>query len=228
MSNPTSPVFIPDDEELLLRLRNFEDNFVERKTTGDYKDWLKTAVAFANTAPPGFPCILYVGFKNDGTPEDTARQPNLEELQKSVDERLMPAYPYIIRYHRVFRIGDKRRLAVIIPGSEQRPHFTQRPHLRKGAQSAEATDDECEMLLAYRNSKAAWVLRWKGKQITVSDSPNPSVGQGRTQTIYDCNQFFVTLQSASSAKYAVPLNRVEISHDYGQDRLQLNIPDLRR
>ena len=37
------------DQEILSRLTNFEDAFVERKSTGDMQDLLKTAVAFANS-----------------------------------------------------------------------------------------------------------------------------------------------------------------------------------
>ena len=43
------------DADLLARLKNFKDHFVERKTSGDKRDWLKTVVAFANSAPNGYP-----------------------------------------------------------------------------------------------------------------------------------------------------------------------------
>jgi len=39
------------ERDLIGRLRNFEDQFVERKTSGDSKDWLKTVIGFANSAP---------------------------------------------------------------------------------------------------------------------------------------------------------------------------------
>ncbi len=45
--------FQPDTRELLARMKRFEDNFAERKPLGDRKDWLKTAVAFANSTPEG-------------------------------------------------------------------------------------------------------------------------------------------------------------------------------
>jgi predicted HTH transcriptional regulator len=51
------------DHDLVLRLRSFEDAFVERKTSADSKDWLKTIVAFANTAPVGYPAVLFIGVK---------------------------------------------------------------------------------------------------------------------------------------------------------------------
>ena len=54
------------EEELLLRLRRFEDNFVERKTASDKKDWLKTIVAFANSTPTGQTATLFIGVTDDG------------------------------------------------------------------------------------------------------------------------------------------------------------------
>jgi hypothetical protein len=41
------------EANLPARLRNFEDQFVERKTVGDSRDWTKTVVGFANSAPKG-------------------------------------------------------------------------------------------------------------------------------------------------------------------------------
>jgi predicted HTH transcriptional regulator len=116
---------IPTDDELRLRIKNFEDSFVERKTLGDHKDWLKTAVAFANSAPVGFPAILYLGVRDDGTPEPQASNSDLEKLQRSFAEKVKPAYPRIAYYPRVFRIEAQQILAIIIPGSDLRPHFTQ-------------------------------------------------------------------------------------------------------
>ncbi len=59
------------ESDLLSRMRNFEDNFVERKTARDRKDWVKTVVAFANSAPIGYPCVLYNGVTNAGELEAT-------------------------------------------------------------------------------------------------------------------------------------------------------------
>ena len=61
----------PKDEDLLFRLRNFEDNFVERKTARDTKDWLKTVVAFANSTPLGSAAAMFIGVRQDGSIEDT-------------------------------------------------------------------------------------------------------------------------------------------------------------
>jgi len=47
------------EADLLARMRNFEDHLVERKVSKDEKDWKKTVVAFANSAPVGLPAALH-------------------------------------------------------------------------------------------------------------------------------------------------------------------------
>src|ERR1039458_2975608 len=79
------------DADLLARLRNFEDQFVERKTVGDLKDCLKTVVAFANSAPIGMPCVLYVGVKDDGQFE--GRHHDFDTVQKTLNRLLQNIYP---------------------------------------------------------------------------------------------------------------------------------------
>ena|SRR5438093_783295 len=54
------------DADLLARVLNFEDSFTERKPSRDSRDWKKTLVAFANSAPIGFPAVLFIGVRPDG------------------------------------------------------------------------------------------------------------------------------------------------------------------
>jgi hypothetical protein len=56
--NVASSMVQLSDQDILAQLTNFENRFVERKSSGDHKDWLKTAVGFANTAPIGYPAIV--------------------------------------------------------------------------------------------------------------------------------------------------------------------------
>lgn len=117
------------DEDILPRLKNFEDSFVERKTKSDLGDCLKTAVAFANTVPLGYPAILFAGVKDNGEPEDGL---NLENIQRTVSEKIANAYPPIYYLTRVLQSEGRQFLAVIIPGSETRPHFAGHAYVREG------------------------------------------------------------------------------------------------
>ena len=213
------------DEELLLRLRNFEDNFVERKTSGDSKDWLKTVVAFANSTPVGYPAVLFIGVKDDGTPEE--RTVNLDSLQKSFSEKVSEAYPLIYYVTKIVNVEGKKVLAVIVPGSADRPHFGGQAYVRDGSKSVVASKAQFDEMIASRNSKAYEILKWKGKTITV-DLMNierhihatAAVISSQAYKVTDCNQFYVTLDAGTFRK-SVPLARVELSFDEEAQRLRL-------
>src|SRR5260370_19228688 len=50
------------EESLILRLRSTEHDFVERKPRSAKGDWLQAAVAFANSAPIGWPAVVFQDF----------------------------------------------------------------------------------------------------------------------------------------------------------------------
>jgi predicted HTH transcriptional regulator len=213
------------DEDLLLRLRNFEDNFVERKTSRDSKDWLKTVVAFANSTPVGYPAVLFIGVKDDGTPEE--RTVNLDSLQKTFGEKVSEAYPVVYYLTKIVNVDGKQVLAVIVPGSADRPHFASQAYVREGSRSVVASKPQFEELIACRNSKAYEILKWKGKIITVdlmqSEAHAYTMGaviSSQGYTLVDCNQFYVTLDAGTFRK-SVPLARIEVSFDETAQRLKL-------
>lgn len=219
------------DSDLLLRLKNFEDHFVERKTSGDSKDWLKTVVGFANSAPIGYPAVLYIGVRDAGEIEDNL---NLDSLQKTLGKKLAHAYPPIYYLNKVLKEGGKQFLAVIVPGSAERPHFAGPAYMRRGSETVDASESEFQSLVAQRQSKVYEILKWKGKEISVeiiegfspaSYAPPPSVE--------DCNGFYVTLKQTaegiggSAHIESHPLGTVQISFDHGNRRLKLTIAGLR-
>ena len=120
------------DHDILLRLTAFEDAFVERKTAGDSKDWLKTVVAFANSLPVGDPAILFIGVRDNGEIEGNS---NLDSLQQTLSEKLAAAYPPVYYLPKVLLRDDKQFLAVIVPGSVDRPHFAGQAFIREGSKS---------------------------------------------------------------------------------------------
>src|SRR5262249_29491670 len=133
--------------------------------------------SFRELTPVGFPCVLYIGVSNDGTPESKVAESNLENVQASFAEKVKRGYPRIAYYPRVFRVDSQQVLAMIIPGSELKPHFTQRPHIRNGQQTLEATDVQFEELIAQRSSKAAYILKHKNERITAELlDPHGNVG----------------------------------------------------
>lgn len=211
------------EEALILRLRSDEHDFVERKSRSDRGGWLETAVAFANSAPIGWPAILFVGVDDDGKPQQSGK---LEDLMKSVSGILERAYPPVYRHMVPLHLPDGDCLAVIVPGSETRPHFCGKSFVRDGTQTIPASEKQYELLIAQRNSKARIILQWKGKTITYQKT----LGRGGgIAIVQDCNQFFVTLRfgtgsySSAFTYYSIPLEWIEISHDHDAERNQLKL-----
>jgi len=216
------------EADLLRRLKNFEDTFVERKTTGDSKDWLKTVVAFANSTPIGYLAVLFIGAKDDGTIESGLT--NLDALQKSFNKKMEGAYPPIYFLTKVLSEGDRQCIAIIVPGSESRPHFAGPSYLRVGSETKVASETHFDSLIAERQSKPYEILRWKGRQVAVDYMNTGRAVQmvGAVQstdvlTVIACNAFYVTLQKTASQHVCIPLNRVAISFDTDKNRLKLEV-----
>lgn len=220
------------DEDILLRLTAFEDSFVERKTAGDSKDWLKSAVAFANSTPVGDPAILFIGVRNDGSIEEAL---NLDSLQRSFSEKLSAAYPAIYYISRVLQRDGKQFLAVIVPGSEHRPHFAGQAFIRDGSRTIVSSEKQFDLLIAERSSKVREIAKWKGKEVTFHRSAMKDLhvvfvlgtsGGKLIGRIVDCNQFYVTVESvAKDSSVSFPLRMVEINFDHDMGCLELRLND---
>ncbi len=216
------------DADLLARLKNFEDHLVERKTIKDEKDWKKTAVAFANSAPVGIPAVLFIGVRDNG--EIEAPQRDLDEAQKKFNVHMERVYPRIAYVPKIISDEGRQALAVIIPGSEHRPHFAGLAYVRKGSESLDASEQQFDELMAQRNSKAARILQSKGKNITVFvRSEHSEIPWPKSTTLIDCDQFYVTIQRVPhEPPSSFPLSRVEINFDNLRKTLQLEISDPNR
>lgn len=220
-----------NEAELLARMKNFENHLVERKTVKDEKDWKKTAVAFANSVQVGLPAVLFIGVRDNG--EIQTPQKNLDDVQKKFNTQMQKVYPRIQYVTKIITENGRQALAVIIPGSELRPHFAGLAYVRRGSESLAASGEQYEELIAQRNSKAARILAWKDKKITVIERTPWRVGVGERpwaegSIMVNCDQFYVTLlESPTGVAESYPLNRVEINFDNLRHRLKLEIEILK-
>ena len=187
------------DEDLLSRLRNDEDNFVERKMIADQKDVLKTVVAFANSAPIGLPCVVYIGVKDGGAMED--RDTDFDDLQKKINRLLQRTYPRFPCILNVIADGAKRALALIVPGSAIRSHFAGPSYIRVGSQSEEASRTQFENLIARQNSEAYRLSQFLGKEVslevkTIFGNGVFTLGNSGSAKVLvtECNESWVTVQ----------------------------------
>lgn len=215
------------DADLLIRLTNPEDQFTERKSASDKRGWVRTAVGFANSVPIGYPAVLFIGAKPDGTPENVIT--NFDEYQQTFSRELGQAYPPIPHFPKILTIGNKSVLAIIIPGSPNRPHFAGHSYIRVGSETRQASEEQFLILLAERNNKARKILDWKGREITVRFLERMTMagysferGGSSPFVIAECNQHYVTLEHRG-VKDSASLESVRISYDYQQNRLRLEV-----
>jgi hypothetical protein len=219
-------------EALILSLKSNEHDFVERKPRNQKGDWLQTAVAFANSAPVGWPAVLFVGVDDDGNPQYQPDQ--LEALTQSVSSVLEQAYPPIYRYIVPLNLPEGRScLAVVIPGSSARPHFAGQAYVRLGDATKVASGPLLTELIAQRNSKIYTILQWVGKEITWVDRVAYTLGAGYREMfpqdphyVLLCNPHFATFRRgsgvANEAVYSCPLIEIELSFDDVRQRLRIN------
>jgi hypothetical protein len=222
------------DQDLLLRLRNFEDHLTERKLFSDGEEWLRTAVAFANSTPIGYPAVLFIGVLDNGTPE--ARQEDLEKIQKSLMKKLSHAYPPINCFPRALTSDGRQFLAVIVPGSPDRPHFSGQSYVRVGAETRVASEAEFARLIAMRDSKVYEILKWQDKEVSFvrhyfCDPPYGSTGGDQrmrareqvTARLLDVTPFYLTVREIDEKErqLSASLDRLTLSFDHSNNRLLL-------
>jgi hypothetical protein len=216
------------ERELLARLRNVEDPFVERKVDGDLKDCLKTAVAFANTLPNGVPGVLFIPVKNDGTVKTGI---DLDSLQRKISEKLAEAYPPLKYFQRIIEAEGTPLIAVIVPGSSERPHFGGPAFVRDGSKTIQASAEQFERLIARRQSIVEELQKWVAKTVSymIVRSPNmvgPRIHNRYEATVIECTQWYLTLEfqdNAARKRESFALRRVLLSFDQRRSRLSVEI-----
>ena len=165
-------------DDLLALLRQHEDAFVERKAKAHRSGVIETIVAFANSVPPGQEAVLFLGVRDDKT---IVGVENADRVQKSVTEwaeyQCFP--PITLQCEVVKELPGGTVVAVIVPASEQRPHFAGHAYVRVGPKTIKASQRVLDELIASRNTKAGAILRRKGQTITVvSAFPIQGMGPG--------------------------------------------------
>jgi Putative DNA-binding domain len=212
---PSTMAVNVSERELLARMRNFEDHFVERKTSSDLKDCLKTIVAFANSTPIDSYSILFIGVRNSGEIEPP--KTDFDKLQRAMNERIAKIQPRIEYLQRIVSEGGRQALAVVIPYSSKRPHYSGPAFVRRGSESLQASSDELEQMIQSRNPKVAHILAHKGEHVYVVNSLRTPHGPsesywGGTPHIYDCNGDFITIGNGAEARdrQTFPLSQIDI------------------
>jgi len=206
----------------MSRLKSFEDGFTERKVEGVKSDDIcKTMVAFANSIPEGRTGILFIGVTDKGQIKGVSEPDSLQKTIRRIAEN--ESYPAIRYSSEILDIEGKKILAVVVPHSKFRPHFSGPAYVRVGSESVKASEKIFEELIASRNSKSGKILSYKGKIVTVRwqvkkeitqrDILGPRSIEGECKII-TCNAHYVQMHNINNgANIAEPLDNVTISFD---------------
>ena len=220
-------------DDLIARLQNHEDALVERKPDGvNAGEIRQTIVAFANGVAPDTSGVLFIGVHNDGRIQGVE---NPDKLQKTVREQCeRVCYPPIAFNSEVLNIEGRPVLAVVIPHSTNRPHFSGPAFIRRGSESVAASQELFEELIVSRSDKVAAILRMRGSPVTVicvqhrlGSTEHITDRRYRTRSdcaIQSCDAHIVRMKDlASDRSITEPLELVTVSYDEERHRPMLVI-----
>ncbi len=221
-------------DELLRLIGNQEDNFVERKSEGVRDAEIRQTVsAFANTVSAGRKAVLFIGI-HDKTGE-VIGVGNPDQLQKRVrDACHSDCYPPIQYSTEVLSIDGKAVVAIVVPSSVVKPHFTGPAYVRVGSESVKASEQLYEELLLSRTDKAREILVHKNEIFTVlgigyklgSNKPLPDAGyrEMRECRIEACSAHLVTLRDiGADVRFSEPIEHVTVNYDHEKNRPMLMV-----
>lgn len=219
-------------DDLIKLLENHEDNFVERKTESVAIGELRqTICAFANSVPEGRVALLFIGV-HDKTGEILGVK-NSDQLQRRIREASHgDCYPPIQYTSEVFLVDGKAVVAVIIPNSTTKPHFTGPAYLRVGSESPKANSQQYEELILSRMDKVREIIGLKKFVITVlgigyqlgSNRPlsDQSYRESMECRIEACTAHMATFQNiATDGRFSEPIEHISFSYDHKKNRPML-------
>src|SRR5947209_6945522 len=218
-------------QELMNRVTDFEDNFTERKPKGvNAREIRKTIVAFANSVPGGRAVVLYIGVRNDGSLQGVTNPDSLQKTVRNICDQ--DCFPPIKVSLEVLDVVGKSVVAVAVPSSDNRPHFSGPAYVRRGSESVEASKEMFDELIISRLDKPREILKWKGKIITVIArgkelGSTKYIGDPRYRAshdcrVEDCNPHFVRLFDIPTMRHvSESLDNISILYDESKYRLML-------
>ncbi len=226
---------MPSRDELLHRIRDLEDSLIERRPAGvNNRELRRTLTAFANAVPHGRYAVLYIGVRDDGSPQGVENPESVQQNVRLVCEG--ECYPAVRFSSEILMVDGKAVVAVVIPFNDNRPYFAGRAYIRKGSSSVDASDDMFTMLVAQRLTKCRPILEHLGQLITVVvrgkqlGSTKP-LGDKYYRATHDCRivacePHFVRLYDITTHSYSSePMENVRVMWDEDKNRLLLLIEE---
>ena len=222
------------DEKLRQMLQNgftHESSFVERKP-GNFKDReaRKTIVAFANSTPEGQESVLFIGVDDKTGKILGVSDP--DATQRKYSQVLEECYPPIHCQMHAVTLTEGTVVAIVVPASPSKPHFSGSAYIRQGSRSIKANEGQYRELIVSQVGKVAVLLRYKRDHTLIAvrgvsyklGSLKPFAGGGHVEEIPDCkveacDGITVTLLGLSSrTSFSESLERVTIEFDPVRNR----------
>ena len=213
--------------ELLERLANPEDNFVERKESAQRQEIKRAAVAFSNSLQVGRKAVLFIGVRDNG---QVVGVQNPDNAQQTIRQALDECYPEINFESQVVERDGLPVLAVVFGHSTRRPHFAGQAYIRAGSSSERASQQQYEAIISehfmpvrkvreYLNQivRVRWINKRPGEFIYTAGY----VG-GADCRVIACDQFTVRIEDISTnMHYEEQIGVLELARDPGTGRLIL-------
>jgi hypothetical protein len=140
-------------------------------------------------------------------------------LQKSISAVIANAWPPIYILPKTLKKDGAEFVAVIIPGSPLRPHFSGQAYVRVGPETRKASEEQFDELIAQRSSKVRALQKLIGQTIHWKQF---APGRDAMGTVVACNLFFLTIHG-DDYKLCFPVEWITISFDPDNQRHQLFI-----
>jgi hypothetical protein len=200
-----------EKSQLLTRLAQSEDPWVERKKSYNERDVKRTIVGFANSVAEGQEAVLFIGAENSGQHSGVA---DADDLQKKISGHVGRCYPPIKYQTCVLPVEsggkDIEILAVIVPYSENRPHFSGPAYIRKGSETQKASAETFQELIASQNDKARRILQFKGKRCGLKFKSKSGFWYNLDCIVESCDAHSVNVRDTESYLWTIPIPQLEI------------------
>jgi hypothetical protein len=188
-----------------------EGGLIERKeSVPNQRELRKALVAFANSVREGEFAVIFLGIKDT---DEICGVDNIDGAQKTIrDAADKECYPPIKLSMVVVPAKGKEVLAVVIPPSKDRPHFTGHSFVRLGSECVSASREMLGEMIAARNDKARRIGEFKNKKVALRLKSKSGFFYDLECLVRSYDAHSVTLSDNESMQHTFSMSGVEIQH----------------
>ena len=210
-------------DEIRRRLAGHEDNFTERKPEGaNAAELRRTVVAWRNIRPDDRNAILFIGVHDDGRILGCTNPNSIQKTVRRLCEQ--DCFPPINFSSEVITTNSGPVVAVVVPPSDNRHHFSGPAFVRKRSESVAASEAQFNELVHSRNSTAAAILKLKG-QVIILIGLGHKLGstrrdvtrdyrEGGETRVLECNALTARFELIASGTYVTePLDHIRVTYN---------------